>query len=492
MALKPPPADRFDRRLLAPMMLGATLNPVNTAIIAVALTPIGIALGAPASDTVWLVSSLYLVTAIGQPLVGRLVDIFGVKRLFLAGGALVALAGAIGLFAPTSSSSIWWLVASRVILGIGTCAGYPAAMHMIRAEGRRTGMASPAGILTALAVTTQTVAVVGPTLGGLLIGTWGWRATFAVNIPLGIASVVLGWIFFPRKTGLEPAPADRPRIDAAGVALFAITMLALLVFLQNISFGLVWLLAVALVAGAAMVSWELRTAEPFIDVRVLGGNVPLLLTYLRSTLTAIIAYTFVYGFTQWLEDGRGLTATGAGLVLLPVFAAGIIASITFGRRPEVLWKLLVGSIAQLVAGVLVLFMTGDSPIWMLVVTMLVLGIPQGLNNLAIQNTLYYQAEPERIASSAGLLRTFMYLGAIISSVVYGNVYGARATTGGLHTLGWVVIGISIVFFLVTVFDRSLRRLGRPSPQDAETTARPDPAADPRTAPRGPAPRAQDR
>ena len=75
MALKPAPRDRFDKRLLAPMMLGSVLNPINTAIIAVALTPIGIALGAPASDTVWLVSSLYLATAIGQPLVGRLVDL---------------------------------------------------------------------------------------------------------------------------------------------------------------------------------------------------------------------------------------------------------------------------------------------------------------------------------------------------------------------------------------------------------------------------------
>jgi hypothetical protein len=96
----------------------------------------------------------------------------------------------------------------------------------------------------------------------------------------------------------------------------------------------------------------------------------------------------------------------------------------------------------------------------------VLGIPQGLNNLAIQNTLYFQADPERIASSAGLLRTFMYVGAILSSVIYGNVYGARATTAGLHTLGWIVIGIALVFFLITAFDRTLRDIGGSEPTDA--------------------------
>jgi MFS family permease len=461
MALKPPPPHRFDRRLLAPMMLGSVLNPVNTAIIAVALTPIGIALGAPARDTVWLVSSLYLATAIGQPLVGRLVDIFGVKTLFLIGGGLVTLAGVIGLAAPADSSGIWWLVAARVVLGLGTCAGYPAAMHLIRSEGERTGLASPAGILTALSVTTQTTAVIGPTLGGLLIAGWGWRATFAVNVPLGLAALVLGWIFMPRRTGLEPAKDARPTIDWWGILLFAVAMLSLLIYLQNLSIGLLWMLALAVAAFVAFAWWELRTTvEPFIDLRVLGGNVPLVLTYLRSFLTATIAYTFVYGFTQWLEDGRGLNPTAAGLVLLPVFATGIVAAIVLGRRPEVRFKLVLGSAAQVVVGVLVLFMTDDSPIWFIVVTMIVLGVPQGLNNLAIQNTLYYQADPQRIGSAAGLLRTFMYLGSIASSVIYGGVYGDRASTSGLHVLGWVVFAIAIVFLLISVLDRSLTGLGR--------------------------------
>jgi len=461
--LKPAPRDRFDRRLLAPMMVGATLNPINTAIIAVALTPIGLALGAPASDTVWLVAALYLATAVGQPLVGRLVDVFGVKTLFLIGGGLVAIAGVIGLVAP----DIWWLVAARVILGLGTCAGYPAAMHLIRSEAERTGMTSPAGVLTALSVTTQTIAVIGPTLGGLLIAGWGWRATFAVNLPLGLASVVLGWILMPRRTGLEPAADRRPRIDWVGIGLFAVAMLALLIYLQNVSLGLLWLLAVAVVVGAAFAWWELRTkVEPFIDLRVLAGNGPLLLTYLRAFLTMTISYTFVYGFTQWLEDGRGLEPTGAGLVLLPIFLAGIGVSIAVGRRPEVWWKLLVGSIAQIAAGVLVLFMDDGSPIWFLVIAMLVLGIPQGLNGLAIQNSLYFQADAARIGSASGLLRTFMYLGSIASSILYGRVYGERATTGGLHVLGWVVVGIALAFLLVTVLDRSLAAIGRRPPSEA--------------------------
>src|SRR5437879_4910240 len=135
----------FDRRLLAPMMLGAILNPVNSSIIAVSLVPIGAAFGAPPSQTAWLISALYLATAIGQPVVGRLIDLYGPRRLFLIGTCLTGTAGIVGALAP----SLGVLIAARVLLGFGTCAGYPAAMFLIRSEARRTGRTSPAGVLTA-------------------------------------------------------------------------------------------------------------------------------------------------------------------------------------------------------------------------------------------------------------------------------------------------------------------------------------------------------
>jgi hypothetical protein len=154
----------FDRRLIPPMMLGSVLNPINSTVIAVGLVPIGAAFGAPPSQTAWLVSALYLATALGQPIVGRLIDIFGPRRLFLLSTSLVGVAGVVGTLAP----GLGVLIAARVLLGFGTCAGYPAAMALLRTEAARTGQDSPAGVLTALAVANQTVAVVGPLLGGLL------------------------------------------------------------------------------------------------------------------------------------------------------------------------------------------------------------------------------------------------------------------------------------------------------------------------------------
>jgi MFS family permease len=444
----------FNQRLIAPMVLGAILNPVNSSILAVSLIPIGAAFGAPPSQTAWLVSALYLATSIGQPVAGRLVDIHGPRPVFLAGATLTGIAGVLGTFAP----NLALLVVARVILGFGTCAGYPAAMSLIRREAQRTGHDSPAGVLTVLAVSSQTVAVIGPTLGGLLIGIGGWRATLAINIPLALACLVLGLRRLPR-TEVDRSKAAQA-LDYPGIGLFATTLVALLVFLMHPGTGTVWLLGVAIVAGAAFTAFELRARAPFIDLRVLGDNTPLLLTYVRAFLIALVSYAFLYGFTQWLEDGRGLSAPHAGLVLLPVFGIGVIVSTITGRRKEIRTKLLVGQSLQVVACALLLLVEPTSPIWQVLLVTVVLGVPQGLNNLAVQNAVYFQADPNRIGASAGLLRTFFYLGAIAASTASGVFYGKTADTLGLHHIALFVLVASAIGLVITVFDRSLRKVGR--------------------------------
>src|SRR5689334_24309717 len=83
--------DHFNQKLIAPMVLGSILNPINSSIISVALIPIGQAFGVSPTQTAWLVSALYLATAIGQPVVGKLIDIFGPRLLFLIATSLVGI-----------------------------------------------------------------------------------------------------------------------------------------------------------------------------------------------------------------------------------------------------------------------------------------------------------------------------------------------------------------------------------------------------------------
>ncbi|MEU0448808.1 MFS transporter [Streptomyces tendae] len=462
----------FDRRLLPPMLLGSVLNPINSTIIAVALVPIGRALGAPASQTAWLVSALYLATSLGQPVVGRLIDVFGPRRLFLLSTGLVGVAGVVGALAP----DLGVLIGARVLLGFGTCAGYPAAMALVRSEAERTGRDSPGGVLTALAVANQTIAVVGPLLGGLLIAVGGWRTTFALNVPLAVAAVLLGLLRLPKASPKadpeaepEAEPTTRPtggttrrgnlaaRLDLPGMGLFAAMLVSLLLFLMNLHLRDWYLLALAAAAGAAFAVRELRAATPFIDLRVLGGNIPLLATYGRALVAYVVAYSFLYGFTQWTEEGFGLTPFHAGLAQIPMFLLAIGVSIVSGRSTSVRGKLLLGAVGQIVACLVILMLGGDSPLWMLLLVALIFGVPQGLNNLALQNSVYFQADPERTASSAGLLRTFAYIGSMVASSATAASFGQHADTGGLHRLAWVMLGAGVLYLLLTLFDRTLGR-----------------------------------
>lgn len=444
-------ATRFDRRLLPPMLLGSVLNPVNSTIVAVALVPIGIAFGAPPSETAWLVSALYLATALGQPVVGRLVDIFGPRRLFLLSTSLVGLAGIIGTIAP----DLGVLIAARVVLGFGTCAGYPAAMALLRSEAARTGHDSPTGVLTALSVANQTIAVIGPVLGGVLIGLGGWRATFALNIPLAVAAVALGALRLPAA---PRSSASVRSLDLPGMGLFGAMLFSLLLFLMNLHVRN-WYLLVITVAAGAMFAWrELRAPTPFIDLRVLGGNPPLLATYGRALVAYIVAYAFLYGFTQWTEEGYGLSPFHAGLVQIPMFLTGIVFSVAVGRRRGVIGKLLLGGVGQIVACVLMLMLTAASPIWALVLLAVIFGVPQGLNSLGLQNSVYFQSDPARTASSAGLLRTFGYLGSMVASSATAASFGRHASTSGMHHLAWFMLAAGVLFLLATVTDPSLRKL----------------------------------
>jgi sugar phosphate permease len=158
--------------------------------------------------------------------------------------------------------------------------------------------------------------------------------------------------------------------------------------------------------------------------------------------------------------GRGLTPTQSGLVLLPMFATAVLVSSTTGRRPQVRGKLIVGAATQIAASAILLLVGAGSAVWVLLGLTLLLGVPQGLNNLANQNALYHQADPERMGSSAGLLRTSLYLGAIVAAAANGAFLANGASTAGLHGLSVFLVAISGLLLAVTLADRSIAKIGR--------------------------------
>jgi len=164
----------------------------------------------------------------------------------------------------------------------------------------------------------------------------------------------------------------------------------------------------------------------------------------------------VFGYAQWLDSARGMTPSTAGALLVPMFAAGIGITIVTRDRLGVRTKLLVGAVFQSAGCGLLLATSASSPVWFIVLTSLVFGVPQGLVGLANQTALYRAVPDGAVAGTAGLLRTFMYVAALASAAVIAGAYGDVATTEGLHVLGIFALGASAAGLAGTVADRALR------------------------------------
>jgi MFS family permease len=249
------------------------------------------------------------------------------------------------------------------------------------------------------------------------------------------------------------------RIDAIGIAGFAIAMTTLLMFLFSLPAPNWVVLGVAVAAWVALVAWELRARSPFFDVRLLASNLALTRTYLRFALVLLCVYVVLYGITQWLEAGRGFSAISTGLLLLPMTAISGVIIAPISRRNLVKGPVIAAAIACLAGSAGVLFLgSSSSVIWIVAIT-LAFGVAMGTAASGNQIALYTQAPADQLGTASGLLRTFGYVGSIASSAITGIVFHAGVSDHGLHIIAWIMVGVSVVLVVVTLADRTLRSPG---------------------------------
>src|SRR6266545_2581878 len=336
-----PPA--VSRQVTAAIALGTLLNPLNSSMIAVAVVAVQRAFDVGVATSTWLLSGFYLTACVGQPLMGRIADRFGPRRVYCTGLAVVFVTGVLAAVAP----GFWWVLACRIVQAAGTSAAYPAGLAMIR---RLAGTPKPpAAALAAISVTNASSAAFGPVLGGFLVSAAGWRAVFVVNIPLTVAGL------------------------AAAVPL----------------------------AAGALVWRELRVQTPFLDLAMLGRNRTLLAVLGQQVGVQFVFYAVFFGLPQWLERVRHLEPNAVGLLMLPIAVLGvsltpIAARLVTRHGPGV--PLLAGSVGLLLGSAALLLLDARSSVVAIVALSAMIGLPNGLNNLGLQAALYSSAP----ASQTGL------------------------------------------------------------------------------------------
>ncbi|MBS1870675.1 MAG: MFS transporter [Actinobacteria bacterium] len=448
---------RVPGRVLAAILLGTVLNPINSSMIAVALVRVGRDFDVGVVSLSWLISSFYLVAAVGQSVLGRLADQFGPRRLQCLGFVVVIVAGALGPFAP----SFGWLIAARLLLAVGTSAGYPAGLALLR---RASGGGRPApSSIAAITIANSSTAALGPVVGGGLVALAGWPAIFLVNVAFGLVALPLALRWLPRDrqhAGGVSLAVVRRIVDLPGIAAFTALLASMLALLLSFAEQpLWWLVPVALLAGAALVWSDRRRAEPFLDVRMLAGNRRLLAVCAQYLLVNVVAFGIFFALPLWLEAARGFSSGQTGLLVAPLAGVAVVAAPVAARlvaRRGERAALIAGACAMVVGTLLLATFTTGTPLWAIVPATVVLGIPIGFNNLGLQSALYGASDPERTGAAAGLFQTCRFVGAVLSTSLLGVVFADGVDSAGLHELALVLAGVSAFVLAASVGRRGVR------------------------------------
>lgn len=423
--------------------LGTLLNPLNSSMISVAVTRMQADFALTFIHASWLISIFYLASAAGQPVMGKLSDMFGAKRLFLTGLTLVAFASLLAPFSPNFPI----LLACRALQAIGSSTLFPSGMSMIRThitEGQGRALAI-------LSIFASTSAAFGPSIGGFFIHSWDWQAIFIINFPFIIVSFVLAMFILPAKN----EKVVIKQIDLLGICLFILSITSLILFLLSLEEGNIrwWTLFICIATAMLFYRFEAKHHAPFMDVNRLRKDTKETFVYVQFTGINLIYYCYFFGFPIFMQQALAFNEAKTGVLMLALAGFGvIIAPLAGSLIDKVGSKLpaLIG-IGLLVIGTgLLLTYHESSPIGWLLIIMSVLGASNGFNNISMQTALYENVRPENTGQASGLFQTSRYMGAILSSSLLGVTLNDQVNHDTLHLLAIICFVFSIFVFFMTL------------------------------------------
>lgn len=473
-------------RALAVTLLVGFMALIDVTIVNVAVPSIQRGLDASPQGIQWVISGYALTFGLTLVAGGRLGDLVGRRRMFLIGLALFTLTSASAGAAPSEDL----LVAARLLQGMAAGLLMPQNTGLIQMlfSGAERGRAF--GIF---GTTVSISAATGPILGGAIIALFGaedgWRYVFWVNVPIGVAGMVLAARVIPRRELVEPGRSRTARLrdlrrelDLVGTLLLTSSVFLLLLPLvqstQNPATR--WWLLVLLVPPAAwaFLQWERRVLargdSPVLDVTLLSGS----FGYTSGILLGTVYFTAFAGIwlvlALFLQDGLGYSALQSGLAVTSFAVGSAASSILAGRLVARYdrWVTLTGlvlviagfvTVAVLVPTTLSETSTPDNTGLWVAIPLLVAGVGGGAV-ISPNFTLTLAHVPPRMGGAAGgALQTGQRIGSAMGAALLAVIYrGTLARTSGdlgnaLATTFLVSSGLLLVALVIAVAELRNRR-----------------------------------
>jgi EmrB/QacA subfamily drug resistance transporter len=444
--------------VVAAVCVGAFMGQLDASIVTLAFPTLRQAFHASLGSVQWVGQAYLLVLISSLAAVGRFADMFGRKLMYTYGFIVFVVGSALCGAAP----NLQFLVAFRVVQGLGAAMLQANSVAIIASASPRHQLGKAIGIQGAA----QALGLaLGPAIGGLLIGVGGWRLVFLVNVPFGVAAVVMAWLLVPRSRDLAP----KASFDWLGLGLFAPAVSALLL---AVSFGdrYGWAsssIVAAFVAGAvllsAFVARERRAESPMIDLSLFARP-----GFSAGIASGLLSYLVLFGtltVAPFLLEAalRQTTGTaGVELFLLPL-GVGVAAPLAgllsdhIGARALTAAGMLCASAA--IAGTAV----DHSSLAVLLPLFAAAGLGLGAFTPPNNASIVGSVPPNQSGLASGVLNMTRGLGTslglALAGLAYtagagaGSVVPARATAAGYRNAAWMLAGVALLASLIAMVGR---------------------------------------
>lgn len=389
------------------LVIGAFMAVLDTSIVNIAIPALESVFGATTSQVQWVVTIYMLTLGVVVPAAGYLADRYGARRIYMLSLVAFALGSAL--------SGLAWnlpvLIIFRVLQALGGGLIMPVTMSMLYRLVPRERIGTAMGFWGLAIIVAPAV---GPTLGGYLVEYVNWRFIFYINVPIGVLGLLLTMAYVPELSGPRPG-----RFDVWGFVLAAGGLFGLLfAFSEGETWGwtsepIVLLLAASVWLLVLFGFWELRTADPLINLRVLGAG-SFSVAGLLMIVVMVGLFSGIFYIPLFLQTIAGFGALKTGLLLMPqALAMAVIMPVAgrlydrFGGRPLAI----IGLSVLAAATYQLRGLSANTPLPMLVGWLTVRGIGIGLSMMPINTAGMSAVRPQDLGSATALSNIVQRVGA---------------------------------------------------------------------------------
>lgn len=403
------------------MMVATFLAAIEVTIVSTAMPRIVSDLGGIKLIS-WVFAIYLLTTAVTTPIYGKLSDLFGRKIIFTIGTVLFL----IGSMLSGLSQSMEQLILFRALQGLGAGAVLPVTFTII---GDMYSFEERAKIQGFFSGVWGVAGIIGPLVGGFFVDTLSWRWIFYINVPVGLVSIVLVWIYLH-----ESFEKKKKHIDYWGALTFTIGMTSLLYALLSGGQTYAWdsaeiigLFAITAISLILFFYIEARSPEPMLPLQLFKSRV-IVIANLAGFFTSAILIGLNAYLPLWIQGILGQGATNSGLTLTPMSIGWPLGAILGGRLMLKIGSRmtnLIGMIA-LVAGSLWLSTVSlTTPQWIFVLIMLVVGFGFGFSvtvlSVVVQSAVDWSMRGAATSSNAFVRTLGQTLGIAVMGTFFNNV-----------------------------------------------------------------------